>query len=63
MQAESNALARLMNNELCEALTDSGWHEVKWSTERQCFFFVEDFGERICRADSIIEWVPGSVKF
>ena len=63
MPAENNALALLVDDELCEALTKDGWREVMWSVERQCFFYAASSGGTICPNEDIVEWVPGSVKF
>jgi hypothetical protein len=63
MPLERNAFVHLVDNELCEILTESGWHEARWSGERQCFFFIQDHGQHICPNEAILEWLPGSVKF
>lgn len=48
MLIENVAFAHLVDNELCEILTDSGWHEGRWCATRQCFFFAQDHDERAC---------------
>lgn len=58
-----NALDLLKDGELCIVTTKSGDHEVKWSIQNRCFFYLERGTPIVCNANEIDEWRPASVPY
>lgn len=57
----ASALSRLKNGELCIVTTKDGEHEVRWSVQHWCFFYLSDGTPIVCRASDIDEWRPASI--
>ncbi|MDB5761743.1 MAG: hypothetical protein JWQ21_738 [Herminiimonas sp.] len=63
MRADS-ALSHLYDGEICIAeMRDGTKHQVRWSRQDWCFFYIDTRMPAVCRFDDIKEWRPASIKF
>lgn len=61
MRADS-ALSHLFDDELCIVkLADGTEHEVRWSKEDWCFFYLDSGA--LCPHDDIKDWRLASIRF
>lgn len=63
MQSDS-ALSHLCDEELCIAeMKDGNRHEVRWSKEDWCFYYMDRQLPVAFHFDDIKEWWPASIQF
>lgn len=63
-RTENNALARLMDDEICTVILNNGiQREARWNKGNWCFFRIDTEKPTMIVLENVKEWWPAAVRF